>query len=820
MIGRAGSGTDRNSAPARGESRAGFFRSCARARAGPRPKNNPTRRRRHGVSRGEGQVPMNGLLGTLATGLDLAVVLGAFTLIIVIHELGHFLAARWAGIRVHAFAVGFGGAVGSYRRGLGFRRGSSEGEYRAMLRADAAGTRARVSATEYRWNWLPLGGYVKMLGQNDADPSQRSDEPDSYQSRPVWKRMVVIGAGVVMNLISAAALFVVVFQAGLRTEPPEIGYVDPDGPAAVGAAGGGGLRVGDRVLRMDGERVRAFSDIAIAAAMASGSAEMVVEVERAGEPVVVRLRPVKGPVGLLTIGVGPAVTGRLIGGEEGVSQRDRQRLGAHWLAQTGAALEPGMEVVGVGGAALGPSGDPVSALESALAASGGSAVEVLVRDGGQERTLAVRPQAEWAQTQHLIESAGGGGGGGGGGGRAGRSVTTEHLLGLAPVLKVVRVEEGTSAAAAGLRGGDVMARVGSAVWPSLARGIAELNGSAGRSVGVVVWRGGALVDLGQVAVSKEGRIGFVPGHTAQESALVAAWPTLPELADAAHTGGGGAGASASGPAGAGSSGPSAGAGSGAADAAQAGSAGVAGRGVWSGAGLGLAPGSRLVGVGGQRVETLVDVRGALQRAAGEAAGGPGPAGAVRVALEVEPPARPGVDAGSAGTETYLWVIPEGEARALGGLGWKSPLLAGDFEAKRVVLRSGSVLGAIGMGLHRTRQSMLQTYITFARLAQGTVGVEHLNGPVGIVHAGTVLAGRGWVWVLFFMGVVSVNLAVINFLPLPIVDGGHFLFLLYEQVTGRAVSVVVQNAAALAGLIAIGTVFLVVTYNDLARLLWP
>lgn len=737
---------------------------------------------------------MSGLLGTLATGLDLAVVLGGFTLIIVIHELGHFLAARWAGIRVHAFAVGFGGAVVSYRRGLGVRRGSSEGEYQAMLRADPQRTRARVSATEYRWNWLPLGGYVKMLGQNDADPGERSDEPDSYQAKPVWKRMVVISAGVAMNLVSAAALFVVVFQAGLRTEPAQIGYVDPAGPSAGEGVGGGGLRVGDRVVRMNGSRVWAFSDIAIAAAMASGASEMTVEVERAGRTVEARVRPVKGPAGLLTIGVGPAVTRRLIGGGAGVAASDVARQEEIWREQTGAALRAGMELVGVAGNRLGEDADPVTELGAAAAASGGSAVGVVVSEGGVERALAVRPVAEWVETDHLIESGA-------------RVVRTEHLLGLAPVLKVVRVEEGRSAARAGLRSGDVMARVGSAVWPSVARGIAEVRASAGRGVAVVVWRDGALVDLGLVPVSPEGggTIGFVPGSTAEDSALVSGWPTLPE---ARAEGGGEAG-------------PAGGAGSGGAGAVEA--RAVSG-GAWSGAGLGLAPGSRVVRVGGERVGTLVEVREQLLRAAREAG-----IGVVRVELGIEQPARPG--AGQAGApdgaagvvpaeERYVWSIPEAEARALVGLGWRSPLTAGDFEVKRVVLRSGSVLGAIGMGLHRTRQSMLQTYITFARLAQGTVGVEHLNGPVGIVHAGTLLAGRGWVWVLFFMGVVSVNLAVINFLPLPIVDGGHFVFLLYEQVTGRAVSALVQNAAALAGLVAIGTVFLIVTYNDLARLLWP
>ena len=64
----------------------------------------------------------------------------------------------------------------------------------------------RISTTEYRLNALPLGGYVKMLGQDDMDPTAVSDAPDSYQNCPAFKRMVVISAGVVMNMVSAAAL--------------------------------------------------------------------------------------------------------------------------------------------------------------------------------------------------------------------------------------------------------------------------------------------------------------------------------------------------------------------------------------------------------------------------------------------------------------------------------------------------------------------------------------------------------------------------------------------------------------------------------------
>src|SRR5262245_17116925 len=100
----------------------------------------------------------------------LLLVLG-FGFVIFWHELGHFLAAKWAKVRVEQFAVGFGQALISWRKGLGFRWGSSAKEYQQILAADREGVHKRdisqLGETEYRLNWIPLGGYVKMLGQDD-----------------------------------------------------------------------------------------------------------------------------------------------------------------------------------------------------------------------------------------------------------------------------------------------------------------------------------------------------------------------------------------------------------------------------------------------------------------------------------------------------------------------------------------------------------------------------------------------------------------------------------------------------------------------------
>ena len=123
-----------------------------------------------------------------------------------------------------------------------------------------------------------------------------------------------------------------------------------------------------------------------------------------------------------------------------------------------------------------------------------------------------------------------------------------------------------------------------------------------------------------------------------------------------------------------------------------------------------------------------------------------------------------------------------------------------------------------MGFEQTWKMAALTYLTIDRLFRGSVGVEQLHGPVGIVHLGTRVADRGMMYLVFFLAMISVNLAVLNFLPLPIVDGGLFLFLLYEKFRGRPPSAAFQNGATLAGLLLLGGVFVVTFYNDLMRLL--
>jgi regulator of sigma E protease len=720
---------------------------------------------------------MERLLEALSSAPDLLLVILGFSAIIIIHEGGHFFAARWAGIRVLAFAVGFGPAMVSYRKGLGLRKGSSEPEYN-QLQKDAQGeagdTRERarsllsgiVSPTEYRLNCLPFGGYVKMLGQDDADPTAKSDEPDSYQNCVPWKRMVVISAGVVFNIITAAILFIIVFNpaVGLKQDLPRVGFVaDPDRPAFSAEATNAkelgvnekGLRPGDTIVAINGEKPSHFNDISLAVAMAPKGEPLNIDIERPGVKGVLhfKITPEEDPGShMLSIGIPPFASDRL-----STTRDKRQRAEfAKTLAEHGfPGLESGMRLIQVDGV---EAHSPYT-LDEAVERSGGKPVSATFDDPANPTkrvTIQITPEPKLVPARVLI-------------GEEKDKYRFNHLMGLTPVLAVDSVEKGTPADVAGLLRGDVFERVGSVEWPSIATGVSEIRKHKDSPIPIVVHRQTSSGKwerkvLGDVRPSSKGQIGFAPTDSAATSSLLTVWP----LAEA--------GSSLPTPSG----------------------------------GLlpGIVPGSRVIAVNGRPVANLAALRDELKSITAAA-----PEAPVTLDLEL---LSANADAAKPAAEKISWKLTRDEIASLSRLGWYNPLDSTVFEPESFVWKADSILGTIPMGLHETHRVMMNTYLTFARLFQGSVKPQHLKGPVGIAHLGVSVAEKGPVWLLFFMALISVNLAVINFLPMPIADGGHMVFLIYEQLTGKPPSVRFQNAAAIVGLVLIGTVLIVVTFNDVSN----
>ena len=710
------------------------------------------------------------LVGFLSSLIDLLLVIVGFGLIIFLHELGHFVAARWAGIRVLAFAIGFGPALFSWRKGIGLRAGSSEAEAVNRFRA---GERS-ISPTEYRLNWLPFGGYVKMLGQDDADPTARSDAPDSYQCCVPWKRMIVISAGVVANLITAAILFVIVFSAGLKTEPAKIGAVYPGTPAAAVVArnaaelGGAepGLRPGDEIVEIDGDAPRSFQDIILAAAMAERDVPVDMVVKRPGVSGLLsfRITPEIGPLsGLLEFGFAPARSAKVFS-----SNREEDRtLITEQLGKLGlAGVRPGMTLMRAGSITNVLSGED---LRRAIDASGGRPIELEFADGGTKQIASIRPEPALQDSKVTLPS--------------GTTTILTNLLGLTPVMTISPDGAGNGTGAEypnqraesqGFKSGDIFVRIGAVEFPSLAQGIAEIKGSARKSVPVTVARakgdGYELVDI-IAKVDSDGRIGFVPGDTAESSTLLAMPPTSVVNVETGST-------------------PR----------------------TTSAAAVITRPGMKLARVAGTPVANLLQAREALRAATKDAAAAGKDA---TVALDLDE----GVfTTGGAHRVTMDWRIDASDVKALHALTWAAKVSPGIFEPEEILLKGDGPIDAIRIGLGETHRVMLNTYVTFARLFQGTVKIEHLKGPVGIAHLGSKVASRGFVWLLFFLALISVNLAVVNFMPLPIADGGQFLFILAEQIRGKPVPAGFQNATMIAGLLLIAGLFLILTYNDIVGIL--
>jgi len=192
--------------------------------------------------------------------------------LITVHEFGHFIVAKWCGVRVLKFSIGFGPPIGFGRFRLRWERGG----------------------TEYVVAWIPLGGFVKMLGEipGEEESTEVLEDPEgALGAKPVWQKLAVVFAGPVMNLVLPVLIFLVSLMIGLERPSSVVGAVEDGSPAAAA-----GLLPGDRIAAIDGEPVRFWRDVEERVRTEPG-ASLALEVERGDESLSATLE-VAGRAGL------------------------------------------------------------------------------------------------------------------------------------------------------------------------------------------------------------------------------------------------------------------------------------------------------------------------------------------------------------------------------------------------------------------------------------------------------------------------------------------------------------------------------------------
>ena len=185
----------------------------------------------------------------LTTILSFLAVLGV---LIFIHELGHYLAARHVGVRVEAFSIGFPPTALSKQLG----------------------------ETEYRISWLPVGGYVKLFGQNvtDEDP----EDPANYAAKSLFQRLYILAAGPAMNLVFALIFMPLVFWIGMDIPA----YLN-DAPYIQNVQQGSyadqlGVQANDEIITVNGSKVKNWEELHSALGQISPAENLILEIDRAG----------------------------------------------------------------------------------------------------------------------------------------------------------------------------------------------------------------------------------------------------------------------------------------------------------------------------------------------------------------------------------------------------------------------------------------------------------------------------------------------------------------------------------------------------------
>ncbi len=730
------------------------------------------------------------------TILFLKVLIG-FSIIIFVHELGHFLAAKWVGIRVDRFAVGFGPRLFGYRRGRGLTFGN-EPEYASEELAEKG-----YGETDYCFKALPFGGYVKMLGQDDIIVDEETgemslnDDPRAFPSKSIGARMIVVSAGVVFNLLFAGLLLIAVFMMGQQQTSPVIGWILPTSPAA------GILQPGDRVLEVNGHPVDSFLDFQTHVVLGGKTAHM--KIRRAGKTLEVDVPTAQDATrGVRALYVQAMLTTTLAADAPAVAGLPGLKAGDVILRIDGQPVRNGYDISRI------------------FARSRGRVLRCAVRRPDPEHPDQTTEVECWARAMLIISPAEFGSG------DPAALVDSTHILGLRRRRKIDLVVPGDPAEKAGFEPGDVIAAWGGIPNPTYKEIIDNIQANAERPIQVVVERHGQEKTLKvtprrplSLFGQRKAKVGLVFSVSGEEDRAVVC-SCAPDTPFAA---------------------------------------------------LQIPRGALLLAIDDKPVANWFDVVNVLEAVAGRTvavryrAGGVETTGEVTVPSSLVNELRLPPDAvvwSVDGVDTYERKRPNGRSakfrlsaeplalrevlrerigktvRVRYSPGMSAPPTETEFTVREdnfdpwqmriklffdqsllkpqteLVSAGGNPIRAIRMSGRYVMRQLSQVYLFLSGLAQRNVSTRSVAGPVGIFKIAIQRAEVGIAELMFFLAFLSVNLAVINFLPMPVMDGGLMLFLLIEKIKGKPLSLKTQMISTMVGLAAIILIGLAVTIQDIGR----
>ncbi len=669
-----------------------------------------------------------------AFGNVLLVMLG-FGAVVLVHEFGHFIVAKLSNIKVEAFSIFMPPILLGVRKteeGYRFRilpeifpkEGDESGEGAVNF---TIGRKGQASETEYRIGLIPFGGFVKMLGQDDIGPVKTNDDPRSYANKPVHVRAATIAAGVTFNVVSAVIIFMVTFLIGIELQPPIVGGVVPDSPAARA-----GLKEGDEIIEIAGKKEDLdFSNIRIAAALSGRD-----------EKVAVRIRHTDGSEEDLSLIAEqlPDRQMRLFGIEPAASltvarlpNEDANNL----FAKIG--LLPGDRVTSVNGMDVRGHWELVEILRNTLLPEVTLLAE-RTRDGGKSMIVESRARLYFSVASNSdIQS----------------ESDLSHIYSMVPRLRIILSVDEQNSSKDGtdsyLRAGDIILAAGDINDPTYKELRDVIAEHEDKELPVKVLR--------------------IDPNGIEKSLLISAIPRRPEggerpligvnlALDTEHP--------------------------------------VVARTITTEQGpteLKIPSGAIITAVDGEAVSDFYDVIREIRKYPGERI-------TIDWRLDQETAGNVILDVGTGDEFISVKSFPAEDI---------------PFADLKKSYKASGPINAVVMGYRRTVMFIAQTYVTLKRLIGGLVSPKNLIGPVGIItFSYRIVSEQPMVYYVYFLGLISAVIAVFNFLPLPPLDGGLVVLLLFEKIRGSALSERVQTIIAYTGWVLILALFVYVTFNDIIR----